>query len=227
MLVRVLVYNVRGFQDGRARVAAVVDRSHPDVVLLNESDGRLGLRRFAKAVGMRAVGDPWSPFRRRVKNAVLVRPPWRVVEHRLHRFQGSTRMHPRGALLALIERDGHRLWGVSVHLGLHPLERLRHAGELAGVLRDLDGPVMIGGDLNETPERRAASFLADRYADAWLLGGGADGATFPAQEPVARIDYLFVTRDVRVEGAIVPQSPEVRVASDHRPLVVEISIPDS
>jgi endonuclease/exonuclease/phosphatase family metal-dependent hydrolase len=52
------------------------------------------------------------------------------------------------------------------------------------------------------------------------------GETFPAEEPTARIDYLFVSEGVRVERAIVPPIPEVRTASDHRPLVAELTLAD-
>ncbi|MGZ8626157.1 MAG: endonuclease/exonuclease/phosphatase family protein, partial [Actinomycetota bacterium] len=58
------------------------------------------------------------------------------------------------------------------------------------------------------------------------LGGDVAGETFPAAEPTARIDYLFVSEGVRVERAMVPPIPEVRVASDHRPVVAEVSLPD-
>jgi endonuclease/exonuclease/phosphatase family metal-dependent hydrolase len=153
--VRVLVYNVRGFRDGADRVASVVDRFEPDFILLNESAGRWRLRRFAKRVGMRAVGDPWSPFRRRVKDAVLVRPPWRVLERRFRRFEDSVRWYPRGANIVRIARSGYRLWVAAVHLGLRPVERLRHAEELVDLLRRLDGPIVVGGDLNGDLPRRA------------------------------------------------------------------------
>jgi endonuclease/exonuclease/phosphatase family metal-dependent hydrolase len=223
--VRVVVYNVRGLRDGRRSVAAVIRRFSPDVVLLNESDGRWSLRRLARAVGMRVASDPWSPFRRRVKNAVLVRPPWRIVERRLVRFAASPRLYPRGALVVEAIHDGLRLWAVATHLGLHPLERLRDAQALADRLGGLGEPVLLGGDLNEKPDGRAASLLAERFRDAWLLGGDVAGETFPADEPTARIDYLFVSEGVRVERAMVPPIPEVRVASDHRPVVAEVSLP--
>jgi endonuclease/exonuclease/phosphatase family metal-dependent hydrolase len=83
----------------------------------------------------------------------------------------------------------------------------------------------VGGDLNEHPGRGAAKLLGDRLGDAWLLGGDADGDTFPAGEPAARIDYLFVSEDIRVERVIVPPLPEVRRASDHRPVVAELALP--
>jgi endonuclease/exonuclease/phosphatase family metal-dependent hydrolase len=224
--VRVLVYNVRGFRDGEDRVAEVVRRFAPDLVLLNECGGRLRRRRFAKAVGMQVAADPWSPLRRRVKNAVLVRQPWRILDRRLHRFGGSARFYPRGALIAQVGRSGFRVWVIAFHLGLHPVERLNHARKLADALRGPRGPVVLGGDLNETASGRAVAFLSERFWDAWLLGGDVAGETFPAEEPTARIDYLFVSEGVRVERAIVPPIPEVRTASDHRPLVAELTLPE-
>ncbi len=222
---RVVVYNVRGFRDGRDRVEAVVRRFEPDLLLLNESGGRWRLRRFARGVEMVAAADPWSPFRRRVKDAVLVRPPWRVLEHHQVRFDDSARFYPRGALIARLGRSGFRCWAVATHLGLHPAERLRHAEELADLMRGLPDPVLIGGDLNELPDGRAMSFLADRFWDAWLLGGDAAGETFPSADPTARIDFLFVSENVRVERVLVPDA-EAATASDHRPVVTELTLPD-
>jgi endonuclease/exonuclease/phosphatase family metal-dependent hydrolase len=225
--IRVLVYNVRGFRDGADRVARVVERLSPDIVLMNETGGRLRLRRFAKRVGMRAARDPWSPFRRRVKNAVLVRPPWRILGRTLHRFADSARFYPRGALVAHLGRSGMRTWGIATHLGLRPAERMRHARELIRIVRGLTGPVIAGGDLNEVPSGRAVGYLSEHLWDGWLLGGDVVGETFPADEPTARIDYLFVSEGVRVERALVPPIPDVREASDHRPVVAELVLPDS
>lgn len=224
---RVVVYNVRGFRAGVQRVAEVVRHFEPDLVLLNESGSRRALRRFGKAMGMEAAGDPASPFRRRVKNAVLVRPPWRVVSHRLHRFERSERFYPRGALIAQVGRAGQRLWAAAVHLGLSPGERQRHARELTDIVVGLREPVLVGGDLNETPELRAATWIGERLWDAWLLGGDVAGETFPSEDPTARIDYLFVSAGIRVERVIVPGGVDARSASDHRPVVAELSIEES
>lgn len=228
MRVRVVVYNVRGFRDGLERVARVVGHFEPDLVLLNETGSRRALRRLGKALGMEVARDPWSPFRRRIKNAVLARQPWRIVEHRLHRFADVRKaLYPRGAMIAQVGRAGRRAWLYSVHLGLHPLERLHAAKELADLARGHDGPVLIGGDCNETPEGRAMAFLGERFWDVWLLGGDVAGETFPAADPTARIDYLYVSEHVKVERALVPAvMPDARSASDHLPLVAELTIAD-
>jgi endonuclease/exonuclease/phosphatase family metal-dependent hydrolase len=225
MRVCVVVYNVRGFGDGSERLVRLVDRFRPDVLLLNETGARWRLRRFARALGMELAADPWSPFRRRVKDAVLVRPPWWVVEHRQHRFEGGSWLYPRGALVAMLEEGDARLCAISVHLGLHPRERLAHARALAALLEGVGAPIVAGGDLNEKPDGRAVGFLSERLRDAWLLGGDAEGETFPADEPTARIDYLFVSGGIVAERVLVPLGPDAREASDHRPLVAELTLP--
>lgn len=229
MRVRVVVYNVRGFRDGLDLVAAVLRHFEPDLVLLNETGSRRSLRRLAKTLGVETARDPWSPFRRRIKSAVLARPPWRIVAHRLHRFADVRKaMYPRGALVAQAGRAGRRVWVHAIHLGLHPLERLHAAQELADLARGLDGPVLIGGDCNEAPGGRAMTFLGERFWDAWLLGGDVTGETFPATDPTARIDYLFVSQEWKVERALVPSvMPEARIASDHLPLVAELRLADA
>ena len=226
MRVRVVVYNVRGFRDGFERLVRLVGHFEPDVVLLNESGSRWRLGRFANALGMGVARDPWSPFRRRVKDAVLVRPTWWIAEHRQQRFEGTPFMYPRGALVARLENGDARLCAVSTHLGLHPRERLSDARELGRILADVETPVVIGGDLNERPDGRAVGYLSERFRDAWLLGGDVAGETFPADEPIARIDYLFISEGIAVERVIVPPGPDAREASDHRPVVAELTLPD-
>lgn len=221
-----MVHNVHGFRDRFEALVRLMGHYRPDILLLNETGPRLRLRRFAKALEMQVARDPWSPLRRRVKNAVLVRAPWRIIEHRLHRFAEVRRpLNPRGALVAHVGASGRRLWVVATHLGLHPGERWHAAQELADLSAGLSGPVLIGGDCNETPDGRAVSFLGERFWDAWLLGGDVSGETFPASEPTARIDYLFVSEELKVERVLVPSlMPEARAASDHLPVVAELTI---
>ena len=224
MQLRVATYNVRGFRDGLDHVAETVARLSPDVLLLQESGPRRKLRRLASAIGMETAGDPWSPLRRRVKDAVLVRPPWRVVQHRLHRFPGSARFYPRGAVIAQVGRAGRRVWAVSLHLGLRPVERNAHVRELTDLCSGLTGgPIVIGGDLNATPEERAPGWLADRYWDTWATVGAGEGFTYPTVDPTARIDYVYASAGLTVEAVAVGKAPD---ASDHLPVVADLRISD-
>jgi endonuclease/exonuclease/phosphatase family metal-dependent hydrolase len=221
---RVLVYNVRGFRQGADRVAGAVAEHHPDLALVQECGSRRRLRRFARGMAMEAVSPRLFPFARQIRNAALVRPPWRVVTHRLHRFDDSARFYPRGALIAVIGRAGYRISALSVHLGLTPGERIRHARELTDLAVAIDEPVLIGGDLNEDAGGKAASWLADRFWDAWIRDGAGGGETFPSADPTARIDYLFASEQFAITRAVVPDTPEARAASDHLPLIADLDL---
>jgi endonuclease/exonuclease/phosphatase family metal-dependent hydrolase len=152
------------------------------------------------------------------------------VEHRQHRFGGSARFYPRAALVAQVGRAGRRVWAISTHLGLTPTERNAHVHELTDLCAGLaGGPVVLGGDMNATPDERAMRWLADRYWDAWAAVAPrhvpeGSGGTFPAKDPTARIDYLFASAGLRVASAGV--AVRAAEASDHLPVVAELEVED-
>lgn len=221
---RVVTYNVRGFRDGRGHVATVVRGLAPDVLLLQESGSRRGLRLFARDVDMHAARDPWSPFRRRVKNAVLLRDPWRFASIQLVRFPEARRWYPRGALVARAAAGPDTVLAVSTHLGLGGAERVAQARSLLEIAAASDGTaVIVGGDLNATPDTRAVGRIAEALHDAWSDAGQGEGPTFPAVTPTSRIDYLFVGDGVRVTRAHV--DTEASNASDHLPVAVDLLLP--
>ncbi len=221
---RAVTYNVRGFRDGRGRVAAVVRELAPDVLLLQESGSRRDLRRFADDVGMRVARDPWSPLRRRVKNAVLLAEPWRFSSIELKRFPGARRWYPRGALVARATAGLDAIWAVSVHFGLGGAERACQAASLTELVTTLDGGVVIvGGDLNATPDMPATEQIADVLRDAWCMAGHGGGPTFPAFAPAARIDYVFVGNAGTIVDASVG-AEGASEASDHLPVAVDLRL---
>jgi endonuclease/exonuclease/phosphatase family metal-dependent hydrolase len=219
---RVVVYNLKAFRLGLDRVIDVVRDLAPDLLLVQESGPRRSLGALAAAVEMQLAADPWSPLRRRVKNAVLARPPWRIISSRLERLPGSERFYPRGALLAQAGRAGRRIWVASAHLGLVPAERVLHARELTGVLESLGGHLVLGVDVNELPGGAAVEWLSGRLVDAWAAAGDGEGPTFPSIEPSARIDYLFVSPGVTIDDVRVVT--DAGAASDHLPLLADLSL---
>jgi endonuclease/exonuclease/phosphatase family metal-dependent hydrolase len=217
---RVMAWNVHGFRAGVARVAEVIAEQGPDVAFLNEA-GYLGFRasRLGRRLGMGVAGG--GGLRHRIPNAVLVRPPWRVVERRVEVLPRSGSELRRGVVLATIGRAGHRLLTVAVHLGLSERERARHAEVLTDLLSGHHQPVVLGGDFNESPDGPAASWIGERYWDAFANVGEADGLTFPSADPRARIDYVFVSAGLRVERAWVAGGAD---ASDHLAVVAEVDL---
>lgn len=221
---RAVTYNVREFRDGRGRVASVVRELAPDVLLLQETGSRRDLRRFADDVGMQVARDPWSPLRRRVKNAVLVAEPWRFGSIDLIRFPEARRWYPRGALVARATTAADAIWAVSVHFGLRGAERAGQAASLTDLVATLDGGlVIVGGDLNATPDMRATARIAAALRDAWADAGQGEGPTFPAFAPAARIDYVFVGNAGVIVGARVG-AEGASEASDHLPVAVDLRL---
>jgi endonuclease/exonuclease/phosphatase family metal-dependent hydrolase len=222
-----MTWNVHGFRAGPKAVARALSGEPPDLAFLNEAAPKRALRRFAATLG----GEATSGLRWRggIPNAVVARPPWRVLETRVVPLTRTGKLIPRGTVLALIGRAGMRLWAGSVHLGLSDREREGHARELTDLLAGLQAPVVLGGDLNEGPDGPAAGWLAERLWDAFGQGGrgaegGEEGHTFPAEEPRARIDYLFLGAGLRAERVWVDASQAVRAASDHLPVFADVAI---
>jgi len=218
---RVLVYNVKGFRLGVRNAATLLAELGPDVALIQECGPRYRLRRFASSLGMDVASRHFF-LRRSIHNAVLVRPPWRLMSERLHRFPRDERFYPRGVFLARLGRAGFRLWVGSVHLGLKPAARRRNADELVSVVLGLDGPAVVGGDLNEGPNGPAAKWIAERLWDCFASAGDGPGETFRADGPSARIDYLFATEEVRPERAWVVRGPAAAASSDHLPVFADL-----
>ncbi len=91
------------------------------------------------------------------------------------------------------------------------------------VARSLRGPVVVAGDLNETPDGPAwARLRAAGFADE----GDRSWRTFPADRPAKRLDALLVRGDVRVLSHGDPGLPAdlLAAASDHRPVLARLEL---
>ncbi len=75
---------------------------------------------------------------------------------------------------------------------------------------------LLLGDFNAEPAAPELAPLFERLRDAWGTRGG--GLTYPAEDPVKRIDYITAGGGVRVLNASVPAVE----ASDHRPVVATL-----
>lgn len=109
------------------------------------------------------------------------------------------------------------------HFGLQEEEAALAARVLAGILdseQTAGRQVVLMGDFNLSPQSPLLLPLRERMTDTDEFCEG-DSLTFPSDEPTEKIDYIFVSRDIRVKCAEVPEV----IAADHRPITAEIFLP--
>lgn len=215
-------YNVQSFRAGVGRAAQVLGDEKPDLVMVQECGPRRTLRRFSRIVEMDVVSS--HRLFTRIQNAVLFRPPWRLFGMEIHDLPSEGRTHPRGFIVISLRARGAPLTVVSAHLGLVPRERESHARQLTDHVMGINGPLILGVDLNEGPDGPAARWVAERLFDAGAHAGVGPRETFPARGPTARIDYVFVNEPVSVGRCWVASTQASAEASDHRPVLAELDV---
>ena len=101
------------------------------------------------------------------------------------------------------------------HMGLNPDEQ-ENAVKTVLSLAENEKCVLMG-DFNMTPDDATLAPIFKKMKDTAALIDG-EGLSFPSDKPDRKIDYVFVSNDVRVISADVPPV----IASDHRPHLAEI-----
>ena len=103
------------------------------------------------------------------------------------------------------------------HWGLAENERQLQAEALANLVLAAPRPIVVCGDLNETPNGEAVRDLLNRTG---LTDSGAalNIPTFNSTNPSLRIDYILHSPDLRVASFEVINSE----ASDHRPVMADL-----
>lgn len=243
-ILRVMTYNVHSCigMDGKLtpeRIARVIARYAPDVVALQELDvGRLRTESLDQAHLIARYLEMDYHFHpamhieeERYGDAILTHLPMRLVKAgALPGLPDKPRIEPRGALWVAIELNGVEYQVLNTHLGLLPRERRLQAEALLGPdwlgHPDCRGPLVLCGDFNAFPSSQPCRLLRTRLLDAQIeLDSHRPRSTFFGRFPTARIDHVFVNPGVEVLDVEVPDTEQVRVASDHLPLIVEMRVP--
>jgi endonuclease/exonuclease/phosphatase family metal-dependent hydrolase len=219
---RVVSYNVHGLRDDRAALVAVVRGLAPDVVIVQEAPRRLRWRtrcaELAHDLGL-VVAAGGLPA---LGNLLLTSLRVRVHDTWCLRYPLTPGRHLRGAAFAHCSVAGTRFVLAGSHLSTDPGERPGQAALLKKELSEVDAPVVLGADLNDAPSGVAWRTVAEGLTDA---GTGVDMPTFSCANPRDRIDALFVDPRIEVLRYEVIDTPEVRRASDHFPVVADLRLP--
>ena len=221
MDVRVLSYNVHGRRDDRAALASVVRGLAADVVVVQEAPRGLSWRRkcavLAHEWGMYcAAGGVPS-----LGNLIVTTLRPSVEATHCLRFPLTPGRHLRGAAMVRLAIGGTRFVVAGSHLSTDAAERPAQARLFRAAVDEFAGgrPVVVAGDLNDEPGSPAWTTVAEGLADA-----GDGRPTFPVSGPRRRIDANFADPRFEVTSADRPDSPAVRAASDHFPVVVDLRL---
>jgi endonuclease/exonuclease/phosphatase family metal-dependent hydrolase len=223
---RVLSYNVRSLRDDPAAVARVIRAAAPQVALIQEAPRFWRWRMACAALARRAGLVLVTGGRTSGANLVLSSLAVDVLATHEIALSPQPKLHRRGAAVALLRLSGHRFAVAGTHLDLIEAARLTHLDELAGLLADRlpDVPLLLGGDLNAVPGSATWQRLTGFGTDVFAAVGQGDGFSYSAVEPVRRIDGLFADPRLRPVSARVLDSADVRIGSDHRPLLAEFEL---
>ena len=101
------------------------------------------------------------------------------------------------------------------HFGLHSDEQ---ENSVKTILENLeDEKCILMGDFNVTPDSPLLNPIREKMKDTADLFD-KELYSHPSDDPVIKIDYIFVSKDIEVVAADIPAI----VASDHRPHTAEI-----
>ncbi len=125
---------------------------------------------------------------------------------------------PRCILSAQIKAPG-TVRVICTHLGLLPDEQRLGLLKAAELINASDMPTVFTGDLNISRNCRAIAPIRSIMNDVCDMHG-VTLKTFPSVNPRKRLDYIFVSENISVTDVRVVNE----IASDHLPLVAEISI---
>ena len=238
------MYNIHagkdaGGVDNLDRVAAVVREAGADIVLLQEVDRRTTrsagvdhAAELARLTGLQmAFGKSLDYQGGEYGIAVLSR--WPITAHTTHdlpveppqtRSGGS--LEPRAALRVTITSPSGPVTVINTHLDASREDRWRRQEitrllALAAEAGGASGSLLVGGDLNSTPESEVQEEVRRAgFRDSWSLCGRGNEMTYPADSGVKRIDYLYLSAGQSCDTATVIDTK----ASDHRPLLVRVRL---
>lgn len=246
---KIVTYNIHGGigMDGKmdlSRIAAVLRRENADFICLNEVDvdcvrtghvdtmavldKELGLNGyFSCALAMTGPtyedqGDEVGSY----GNAMLSPHPFRLLTQ--FPLPGTPEMEPRSCAIAEIAHPDGTFLAVATHLCWRPEEepfRVKSIEMITRIVKKLAGgrPAVLCGDFNTEPTSATVAKLHEN----WLMHGDESGnwpASWPANAPYERDDYIGLLKQTGRESFLTVDLKEETVASDHRPLVAEVSV---
>jgi vancomycin resistance protein VanJ len=215
---RIMTYNIARGAGGAEALATTILAQRPDVLCLQEING--------------LQPELFSALRQRLPGYTLVQSrevaifsKFPVLAQRDEALPGTTRR----LLSAELNVRGHTLSVLNAHFstvllrGSWQQARTNRAAQASAVLRqaqDTPGTFLACGDFNTPPHGLIYARLSKAFANAFEEAGLGFGYSYPSNLPAVRINHVWL-RGAQAVRAFTPDSR----ASDHRPLVVDVTLP--
>lgn len=209
--------NVCNFQ----RIANVINNASPDVVAIQEVDSvtnrskqKYVLGEIAERTQMHACFAPAIDFDGGKYGIGLLT---RQVPLRLQRIPLPGREEARALILA--EFDDYIY--CCTHMSLTEEDRMKSLEIVKGFTASYKKPLFLAGDMNAGPE---SPFIKELQKDFQILSHPKQ-LTFPATEPEETLDYIAaLNSNAKGFSLVSAQVLNEPMASDHRPVMVELRI---
>lgn len=135
----------------------------------------------------------------------------------------NPKIHPlsRGILTwylaeATLDVNGKKVTLFLAHNALGPRVRARQFKEIAEIVKQRSGPIILAGDFNESKEEPFQTLLRETP-----LKKCCGARSFPAWKPRFAFDRILLSKEFRV---IEEYAPEGELVSDHLPYLVKVEL---
>ena len=238
MKIRLMTYNICGgmsYGQDRKRdlhqCAEVISTYKPDILALNEVHFNIGFSGFVEQAkelynildfkymyygkaGQIHEGYQgnalFSRFPINPVKTVLIDNP-EIIEEDIYHEQ-------RSFIDASININGG-LRVIVTHFGLAYREREKALELLVPIFKTNREKLVFMGDLNITPTDPQLIRISDFLKDTALISN-TENLTFPSDIPDKKIDYIFVSEDIKILSVKVPKT----LASDHLPYIADVEL---
>ncbi len=206
-------------------IADAINKCDPDIVGLNEMYGKSDMEEFdsqteklSELTGMKyyKFAEACVLEEGTFGNAILSKAPFEsaeVIPVPEEEVKTGNQLYEPRCLLKVNYENG--LTVMIIHFGLNEDE---HIHAVRTVIENLeDSKCVLMGDFNVRPDNKVLEPIRERMVDTADVFS-VPLLSFPSDKPNRKIDYIFVTDDIKIISADIPGI----VAADHRPCTAEI-----
>ncbi|MCQ6264602.1 endonuclease/exonuclease/phosphatase family protein [Fictibacillus sp. WQ 8-8] len=126
-----------------------------------------------------------------------------------------------GFAQTLINVKGIKLHVYSTHLDYRadPAVRSMQVNDMLSIFSESSRQKILFGDMNAQPNAPELKPLFSTLQDTWR--SGEPGSTFPANKPSSKIDFILTSPRIESRSSFITDT----LASDHRPIIADLTIP--